>query len=319
MHRMDRLRRLHGDRLHGDSVLASSLHRRPPRRAWRRLFGWLLVALVTSSGVASSVARALDTPEPPAAGKFLVDERREASSALTEEEVSALEEKCQEIYRQHGAPLIFVLIRSVDDYAASEEWSVSSYASAVFLEWIARLVAGEWPAAAPDDDGGEAVEGAPRGGFPPAVFARKGILVLISERDRKVAIETGAHWSNRGADVVQLCRLLAKPLEAGEIARALAVGVEGAAKLARGESVPAPWHGLVAVVFVLLFLVLLVSAISYARQGTEGAAFRVWSSTFSASGSAVTYLLRRGVNIGARLGARAQGEDDKGRLVIGKW
>ena len=96
-------------------------------------------------------------------------------------------------------------------------------------------------------------------------------------------------------------------------------GLSAAERVLRGERVVAPGSDQTVMGFVILFLVIVSSLISYFRGGTSSRSYRCWSCLLSATATALTFVLRRGVELSSGLSSGGESDQQRDRLVRGQW
>lgn len=137
---------------------------RLPERMAHALFGVAAATLLIASG---TLLAAEAIPPPPADGSLIAD----YASLLSFVGKTAVEDSQKKALRSHATPIVVVTIRRMADYDVPAG-GIEAFARAWFDRWgIGTLNA--------------------RGGG-----SNKGILLLVSERDRKARIELGADWGH---------------------------------------------------------------------------------------------------------------------------
>jgi len=248
-------------------------------------------------------------PDPPAAGEFLRDE----AAIIDGPQAEALRELGEKLLAEEkGTPIFLLTLSSIGSYGVSSEWTVSSYTRALFIDWASV-------AAVPPE--ANLTNGESAAAFPTTAFAQRGLLVVISLADERVAVAMGSHWQSASEAVDGLRDVFAFHLERGDTKTALDRGTAALGTLVRRETVPVPrrFPFLAPTLFVVLFLLVFVTVVACVRQGSENPLWKFWVSVFSALGTGLTVLLRRGVNLTARLSGERAGRADEGRVSIGRW
>jgi uncharacterized protein len=128
-----------------------------------------------------------------------------------------------------------------------------------------------------------------------------GMLLLVSEGDRKARIELGAHWKrDKDQEAQQIMNELIIPhFREGNYSAGILAGVEGMNNIARDLQLPTKprpwWHYAAIVGFVALAIFTVISLI---RRGSSGWAWLLWAAVFSIIG----YLLYQMITNSGRSG-----------------
>lgn len=149
-------------------------------------------------------------PDRPAQGEFLLDEAK----LLKEDDAAAIRKICGEVLAAKKAPIVVVTIKSLADYGASN-WQIQRYAMNLFAEWAVGTASWNY-----------------------------GMLILVSNGDRKARIELGAAWGHlKDADAQKVMQEEIVPrFKRGEFSAGILAGVKGLQRIAtaevKGEPVP---------------------------------------------------------------------------------
>ena len=286
-------------------------------------------------------------PEPPGPASF-VDDR---SGGLSETAKGAFEEHAQRWFDSSSAPAALLVVESLSEFGVPGA-DAGPFARSLLLHWgrqrggarSSSATDGSSPPDAistegdgPADGGGVAVDGdeiaapssdaadVPSGNAPPASdpsaadWAQRGIAVVVARSDRRVAVATGRDWLASDEQRRRVERVFGAYFDDGDPEGAYASGFAAIDQFLLGKRVSMPGDSTAAMLFGILFVVIFVTVIAYSRSGTESFAWKLWVSVFSGLGVALTFLLRRGVNLTSRLAAVAASDSDKGRIVVGGW
>lgn len=166
---------------------------------------WMAAAAIVALFASGGVAAELDLPDIPEDKNFVQD-YAELLDGETESRIGSLQKTA---FQEHDTPIIVVTIGSMAEYGGAG-YSIERFAAAWFNHWeISKR--------------GESDE-----------FINQGILLLISEGDRKARIELGADWG-RAWDA-HCARIMADRIVArfkqGEFGEGTLAGVEALAKMA---------------------------------------------------------------------------------------
>lgn len=167
---------------------------------------------------------------------------------------------CAALQRDKSVPLAVVTIRSMREHG--EAGPIESFALRLLAAW-------QYDAVEADGRRWE-----------------KGILLLVSQGDRKCRIELGSGWgTSRNAECSTILDTWILPeFRSGGFERGIEVGVGALDSMARGNAVHAPRKQAVSYAWVIGLVLLVLSVISFARRGTRGVAWPIWRGGFSALG-----------------------------------
>jgi len=212
---------------------------------WAVAVGFAWLVLVGSAGPAVA-QQMVGFPGRPGDGEFVAD----AADLIEDDDFYAIQEICERLETDTKVPLMVVTIESMKTYEA-RRWWIERYGRALFERY--------------------------KRGFPNWNY---GILVLVSEGDRKSHIHLGADWSWwQQSDVQKIMdRVIVPQLLIGNHSKGILEGVRALDGIARGKSLPKPWwvYG-VGILGIILFI---FSLVSFIRCGTSGWAWVFWGVLF---------------------------------------
>ncbi len=177
----------------------------------------------------SFAAHAIDFPEKPADEHFFVD----LASLLDADAAAQIDQIARQLLKDEGVALFAVTIPSLADYDAAG-YSIEGYAADLFDEW---------------GIGSES--------------RNYGMLLLVSQGDRKARIELGAEWGrayDRQAGKI-MDTLIIPAFRNNDYAKGIVQGVKGMDAMARGLALPkpeAPWWFLPVVLISGIGLIALI-------------------------------------------------------------
>lgn len=209
--------------------------------------------------------------DPPGQREFILDR----AQLLDGETEAKLRATCDKLLTDKAIPIIIVTINSMADHGGA----------GLRIETFARLLFDQWGI-------GHAELKSGSGGR--SFSWNNGILLLVSQGDRKARIELGADW---GREKDQICkqimdqRIVSK-FRQGDYSRGISAGVEALDAMAREKElpkVPRPWwHYALVVGFIALAIFTVVSMI---RRGSSGWAWLFWAAAFALLGYLLYNLL----------------------------
>jgi len=217
------------------------------------------------------------------------------------EDFMEIREIVEQTLNETAIPIVVVTISRLSHYNASG-LTIEKYARQLFDEWgighkSVRV-------------GGKEV---PR---------NLGVLLLISEGDRKARIELGADW---GHDKDLACDhimqdFIVASFKRGEFSKGILAGVEALSAMVREKELPsAPrptWHYILVVVFIGLGIFTVVSLI---RRGSSGWAWLFWGLVFSIVGFLLYQMLTSRRGVGGFGGGSFGGGFSGGGGATGSW
>lgn len=196
--------------------------------------------------------------ERPGDRQFVLDK----ANLISDADEQKIKELADRLLTDKAAPIIVVTIESMSQYNGG----------GMRIETFARFLFDQW-------------------GIGPAKLGdtqwNYGILLLVSQGDRKARIELGAGWKRDKDDVAQkiMDELIIPRFKSGDFSGGIVAGVEGLDKMARDLQLPTPprprSHYVIGLVFVGLIVFTVVSLI---RRGSSGWAWLFWGVVFSVIG-----------------------------------
>jgi uncharacterized protein len=251
-------------------------------------------------GLAASAATA-DTAPPagridlkrPGEREFI----RDLAGMIKPEDAAKIRAICDQLLTEKVTPIIVVTIESMAAHGGSD-MRIETFALLLFNQWgigHPRLGDEEW---------------------------NTGILLLVSEGDRKARIELGAGW---GHDQDELCQeimddLIIPDFKKGDFSKGILAGVQALDKMARGKELPRRprpwWHYALIVGFIGLVIFTIVSLI---RRGSSGWAWLFWAAVFAVLGYLLYSFLTRGSRGGGFSGGSFGGGFSGGGGATGSW
>lgn len=199
---------------------------------------WGLFVLAGLLVIPHPLAAQVRYPPQPGPREFILDE----AGLINEGDQEQLRAVCDKLLTEERVPIIIVTIKSLANYGA-RGLTIDAYARSLFDTWGIGL--GEY---------------------------NYGILLLISQEDRKARIEMGESWAHaRDADAQRIMDGIIIPnFKAGNFSSGILEGVRALDNLARDlkVSVPRPWWK--TLVFFGLIALGIGAGISLIRSGHKG-------------------------------------------------
>jgi uncharacterized protein len=231
-----------------------------------------------------AVALAQSVPCPPASRPVA-----DLAGILGATAAERIAETCRKLQAEKGIPLVVVTIASMGEHGGAD----------LGIERFAMRVVAAWQF--------DEVEGDGRGW-------EKAVLLLVSLQDRKCRIELGTAWgAGRNAECQAILndRILPR-FRSGDYARGIEAGVEAIDATFRGTPLrAAPRSGVSLAWIAGIGLLVVFSVVSFARRGTQGAAWSFWRIVFSVLSTLLVILAtprrRRHRMWGSRGGFRSGG------------
>lgn len=234
------------------------------------------IAVVLAAGLfgAAPSAAALEiTLERPGDREFV----RDQAGMLDEAAETRIRELADKLLRDKATPIIVVTIDSMSKHGG-DGMSIESFSTILFNQWQighAKLGTQDW---------------------------NTGILLLVSQGDRKARIELGGGWGrSEDATARQIMNELIVPrFKEGKFPEGIVAGVEGLDAMARKLELPrAPRptsHYLIGAAFIGLAV---FTGVSLYRRGSSGWAWLLWGVAFSIVGAILYQMMQ---NSGGRSG-----------------
>lgn len=230
---------------------------------------------------AAPSAPALEFPAKPDEQNWFVDE----AGLIDQQAASKINEIASTLFAVKSVPIYVVTITSLADYDAAG-YSIEGYAADLFDEWGVGF-----------DD------------------FNYGMLLLVSEGDRKARIELGAEWGrsyDRQAKQV-MDDLIIPNFKSGDFSGGIVNGVEGMDAMARGEEIPAreaPWWSLPLLILIAVFFAVLIYNLF--KTGRSG-----WAWALIAFLAVALFFILRNAPSGS--GAGFGGGSSGGGGATGSW
>ena len=254
-----------------------------------------LFALVFAPGLA--VHGQIIQLDPPGQEDFILDR----AGLITPEAATKIRETCQALLYEQGVPIVVVTIESMAAHGGPN-LRIETFATLLFNQW---------------GIGHEQVAGR---------SYNRGMLLLVSQGDRKARIELGADWGREfdpaASDIMD--QHIIPHFKKGDFSAGILAGVEGLNNMARGLELPPPpvewWH--YALVFGGIAL-LVFTAVSMLRSGASGWAWLLWAAIFGILGfilyNALTAQSQGGGGGGSFSGGSFGGGFSGGGGATGSW
>jgi len=194
--------------------------------------------------------------ERPGDREFILD----LADLLTPEQEEQIRATADVLLTDKAAPIIVVTINSMNDHAAGID-SIESFAMLLFNQWGIGF-AGE---------GGQK-------------SWNYGILLVVSQGDRRARIELGADWGREKDRVCQqiMDDLIVAKFKQRDFGGGIVTGVNALDKMARGLEVPQPpkpqWYYPSMAILIGLTI---FTAVSLYRRGASGWAWLFWGIVFT--------------------------------------
>jgi uncharacterized protein len=250
----------------------------------KRFIPLVLVAIAIAGAAAHADEWSEPTfPDKPPRKHFYVDEAR----LIAPEDGAEIDRIAGALLREEQVPIIVVTISSMASYGAGD-WSIERYAQALFDHWgIGRE------------------------------NRNYGILLLISQGDRRARIELGGAWGGRhdAAAYDVMDDLIIPAFKKGRFSQGILDGVRGLDAMARDLQLPKPkrawWQPLI---FIGLFALGVGVAISLIKSGRKG-----WGwALLAALGVILFFVLRTAISQSGSGGSFGGGSSGGGGAT-GSW
>ena len=221
---------------------------------------------------------------------------RDLAGMIEPEDKAEIQKICDRLLTEKATPIIVVTIESTSKYGP-QGLGVEAFSTLLFNQWQighAKLGGQDW---------------------------NTGILLLISQGDRKARIELGAGWGRRED---ALCRqimdeYIIQNFKQGQFSQGIVAGVEALDKMARKLELPTrprPWSHY-ALVFGFFGLVIF-TIVSLIRRGANGWAWLFWTIVFSILGM-ILYRMLTERSRGGFSGGSFGGGFSGGGGATGSW
>ena len=225
---------------------------------------------------------------------------RDLADMLSPEDEQKIKTIGDELMFEKATPIIVVTIKSMADHGG-RGMRIETFARLLFDQWevgVAKLNGSVW---------------------------NTGILLLISEGDRKARIELGAGWGRERDDVCSeiMETLIIPEFKTGDFPGGILAGVDALDKMARDLEIPKRprpmWHYLVVVGVIGLAI---FTAVSLYKRGASGWAWLLWGVAFTVVGAVLYTLLTSrggGGGGGGYGGGSFSGGSSGGGGATGSW
>lgn len=253
----------------------------------------LVVTCAITLAIAGPAAALELSLEPPGEREFV----RDLANLLDSESKDNIVALCDKLLTDKATPIIVVTIESMAKYGGTD-MRIETFATLLFNQWQighAKLDGQDW---------------------------NTGILLLVSEGDRKARIELGAGWGRRED---QLCQQIMNDyiianFKQGKFAEGIVEGVDALDKMARKLELPTrrrPWtHYAIGAAFIGLMIFTIVSLI---RRGSSGWAWLLWALVFTVVGTLLWNMMRNSGGGGGFGGGSFGGGFSGGGGASGSW
>lgn len=230
--------------------------------------------------------------QPPGDREFL----RDLAEMIDPEDETKIQEVANLLLTDRATPIIVITIDSMAEHGGGNT-TIESFATTLFNQW----------------------------GIGHEKLGNQGILLLVSQMDRKARIELGKGW---GRDQDALCQRIMNEtmiprFKQGQFSDGILQGVMALDKMARGEPLPQPpksslyWLSLLGMAGLILF-----TSISLIRRGSQGWAWLFWGTVFTILGAVLYHVLTEsGGSSGSRgfSGGSFGGGSSGGGGATGSW
>ncbi|MEO2010300.1 MAG: TPM domain-containing protein [Pirellulaceae bacterium] len=245
------------------------------------------------SGRANAQMPSLIDLERPGDREFVLD----TASLISDADEQKIKQIADKLLTDKAAPIIVVTIESMAQHANVE----------LRIETFARLLFDQW-------------------GIGPEKLGdtqwNYGILLLVSQQDRKARIELGAGWKREKDAVAQkiMDEMIIPQFKSGDFSGGIVAGVEGLDKMARDLKLPTrprpASHYIIGAVFFGLMVFTIVSLI---RRGSSGWAWLMWAGVFGVVGVILYYMATSSSSGGGFSGGSFGGGSSGGGGASGSW
>jgi uncharacterized protein len=232
--------------------------------------------------------------ERPGPRDFVVD----YANLIEPEDETRIKEVCDKLLTEQAIPIIVVTIEQMAEYGGGD-MRIETFAMFLFNQW---------------EIGAERVNDQ---------YWNKGILLLVSNFDRRARIELGDGWPKE-ADVTAMQVMdeqIIPRFKQGDFSEGILKGVEALDKMARNEKLPRKPISWTSVALVAGFIGLAIfTIVSLIRRGASGWAWLFWGVVFSALGYFLySALSSRGGGGGGFSGGSFGGGFSGGGGATGSW
>ena len=249
----------------------------------------LLVGLLFAAPLAAKINLA-----PPGPREFILDNAHMISSA----DATTIRAMCDKLLTEKATPIVVVTIESMAEYGGTG-MTIEAFAFTLFNQW------GVGHAKINGQD------------------FNTGMLLLVSQLDRKARIEFGAglgHQYDAQAQEI-MDELIIPNFKANRFSEGIKQGVTGLEAIARGLEVPRRPTPVWVYFAIAIFIGLAIfTAVSLARRGSSGWAWLFWGAVFAIVGTLIySALTNRGGRGGGFSGGSFGGGFSGGGGASGSW
>lgn len=262
------------------------------RKSLTILTCWIAALAWTACAAGPAMAR-IDL-ERPGDREFI----RDLAGMITEEDEEAIRERANQLLSDTATPILVVTIESMAGHGG-EGMRIETFAHMLFDQW---------------EIGHAEIDGQPW---------NTGILLLVSENDRKARIQLGAGWGREKDPLAQriMDEQIIPRFKEGDFSAGIVAGVEALDAMARDKPLPAKprpwWHYALVVGFIGLAI---FTAVSLYRRGSSGWAWLAWGVAFSVLGYLLySFLTSSGGGGGGFSGGSFGGGFSGGGGATGSW
>lgn len=220
-----------------------------------RLFSHATLVVLIAFAAAPVVGQEFDL-QPPGDREFVSD----TANLLDDASITKIREICDTLLTDKATPIIVVTIESMAQHGGGGNMPIETYAALLFNQWQighAKLQGQDW---------------------------NTGILLLVSEGDRRARIELGAGWGRTENQTCQkiMNEFIIPPFKQGDYAGGIVAGVEALDKMARKLELPSRPRSAKDFILPLVFVGLAIfTAVSLYRRGASGWAWLFWGAVFT--------------------------------------
>ncbi|MDP7288227.1 MAG: TPM domain-containing protein [Phycisphaerae bacterium] len=250
----------------------------------------ICIAIWVPAAMGEGIIKALPRP----GDREFVRDLADMLSAEDEQEIRTL---CDELLTAKATPIIVVTIKSMSDHGG-RGMRIETFARLLFDQWevgIAKVNGKSW---------------------------NTGILLLVSEGDRKARIELGAGWKREKDDLCSeiMNELIIPKFKDGDFPGGIIVGVQALDKMARdleiSKAARPMWHYLVMIGGIGLAI---FTAVSLYKRGSSGWAWLFWGLAFTVVGMLLYNMLRSSGDGDGFGGGAFGGGSSGGGGATGSW
>ena len=224
---------------------------------------YLIVPMMLAGTVHAQLPGKIDL-ERPGERQFVLDN----ADMIDDADERTIKQLADKLLTDKAAPIIVVTIPSMAQHGGA----------GLRIETFARLLFDQWAI-------GPAKLGETQWNY--------GILLVVSQQDRKARIELGAGWRRDKDAVAQqiMDGLIVPRFKSGEFSTGIVAGVEGLDKMARDLELPTKPRPASHYVIGLIFVGLMVFTIaSLIRRGSSGWAWLMWAGVFAVVGTILYHM-----------------------------